>query len=94
MGRIKPGSAAVTHVEKLRYPTLPPAGVSTITIEEQPDYPYSSDEEDDQILVDHPISIPQYAIVASAQAEQPKNPDLVSKEPVRRIFRRRIQNKD
>ncbi len=90
----KPGRDAVVDLEKLCYPTLPLADVSTITIGEQPDYPYSSDEEDDQILVDHPIGTPRYAIVAAARAEQSRNPDLVSKEPVRRILRRRIKKED
>lgn len=88
------GSDAVTDAKKLGYPISHLADLSTITIGEQPDYLYSSDREDEQILVDYEIGTPRYTIVAAAQTEQSINLDLVFNNSVSRILRRRIQKED
>ena len=87
MRREKPGRDCVADSEKLRYPTLPPANIQTLRIGEMDPDPYSSDEEAEYISLDEPIETG----VLTARANQSKPTAGPSKEPVKRILRRRIE---
>ena len=86
MRREKPGRESVADAEKLRYPSLPPANVQTLRIGELEPDPYSSDEE--YISLDAPIDGIEVLAARTNQSSSTKEP---SKEPVKRILRRRIE---
>ncbi len=90
MRQRKSGRESVADAEKLRYPSLPPANVQTLRIREADPDPYSSDEEIQYISLDKPIKTG----VLAARRNQPKPPQGSSKEPVKRILRRRIEKEN
>ena len=90
MRQEKPGRESVADAEKLRYPSLPPANVQTLRIGEADSDPYSSDEEAEYISLDEPIETG----VLAARSNQSKPTQGPSKEPVKRILRRRIEKEN
>lgn len=90
MRREKPGRKSVADAEKLRYPTVSAAKVHTIRIDEvQPD-PYFFDDEDDYVSLDALLDV----TVSAAQSSQKKSNGVATKEPIKRILRKRIEKKD
>ena len=90
MRQKKSGWESVADAEKLRYPSLPPANVQTLRIEESDPDPYLSDEKVEYISLDEPIETG----VLATRSNQPKPPQSLSKEPVKRILRRHIEKKN
>ena len=86
----KSGRESVADAEKLRYPSLPPANVQTLRIGDADPDPYSSDDEVEYVSLDEPIETG----VLAARSNQPKPPQGPSKEPVKRILRRRIEKEN
>ena len=90
MRREKPGRDYVADSEKLRYPPLFSANVQTLGIGEADPNPYSSDKETKYISFDESIETG----VLAACVNQSKSNQRPSKEPVKRILRRRIEKED
>ena len=86
----KPGQESVADAEKLRYPSLPPANVQTLRIGDADPDPYSSDDEVQYVSLDEPMETG----VLAARSNQPKPTQEPSKEPVKRILRRRIEKEN
>ncbi len=84
----KSGRESVANAEKLCYPTLSPANIQTLRIGDVDPDLYSSDEEVQYISLDEPIETG----VLAASSNQPKPTQGPSKEPVKQILRRRIEN--
>ena len=86
----KSGRESVADAEKLRYPFLPPANVQTLRIGESDLDPFTSDDKVEYVSLDEPIETG----VLAARSNQPKPPQGLFKEPVKRILRRRIEKKN
>ena len=86
----KPGRESVADAEKLRYPSLPSANVQTLRIGDADPDPYSSDDEVEYVSLAEPIETG----VLAARSNQPKPNPGPSKEPVKRILRRRIEKEN
>lgn len=87
MRRKKTRRDCVADAEKLRYPSLPLVNVQTLRIGEADPDPYSSDEETEYISLDRSIEMG----VLAARTDRSKPIEGPSKEPVKRILRRRIE---
>lgn len=86
----KLGQKSVADVKKLCYPSLLPANIQTLKIRElDPDF-YLLDDKVKYISLDEPIEIG----VLAAQSNQPKPPQSLSKEPVKRILYRGIEKEN
>ena len=90
MRQEKPGRESVANAEKLRYPSLPPANVQMLRIGEANSNPYLSDEETEYISLDESIETG----VLATRTNQSKANQGFSKEPVKRILRRRIEKEN
>ena len=89
MRQEKLGREFVADVEKLRYPSLPPANVQTLRIGESESNPYLSDNKVEYVSLDKPLETG----VLATRSNQPKPQQSLSKEPVKRILRRCIEKK-
>ncbi len=90
MRREKPGRESVADTKKLRYPSLRPANVQTLRIRELEPGPYFSYKEVEYVSLDAPIDGIGVLAARTNQSQSAKEP---AKEPVKRIFHRRIEKK-
>ncbi len=90
MRQEKSGRKSVADAEKLRYPSLPSDNVQTLRIGDADPDPYSSDDEVEYVSLDEPIK----TRVLAARSNQPNSTSGPSKEPVKRILRRRIEKEN
>lgn len=90
MRQRKPRRESVVNAKKLRYLLLPSANVQTLRIGDADPDLYFSDEEVQYISLDKPIETG----VLAAQCNQLKSTSGLSKEPVKRILRRRIEKEN
>ncbi len=87
MRQRKSGWKSIVDAKKLCYPSLPPANVQTLRIRELNSDPYLLDDKVKYVSLDELIEIG----VLTARSNQPKPPQGPSKEPFKRILRRRIE---
>ena len=86
----KSGQESVADAEKLCYLSLPPANVQTLMIGKAAPDLYSSDKEIQNVSLDELIKTG----VLAARSNQPKTPQGLFKEPVKRILRRQIEKEN
>ena len=90
MRQKKSGWESVADAEKLRYPSLSLTNIQTLKIGESDPDSYSSDDKVEYISLDKPIE----TRVLATRNNQPKPPQGLFKEPVKRILRRYIEKEN